>query len=481
MATLLLFALAVTAVAGGGVSGGLSPADASGAARRLFEWRPFLAPFHHVVLHLPIGFVVIAFALELYSLRHPREHLERAISLVLVLSVISALVTIILGLMRGASGGYEARALYLHKWFGVAVGAATLLAWAVHREVMDRPRARWLTHVYRVILVADIAALAIAGHQGGNLTHGSNYLVKNAPHFVKELLDEEPEARAEESAVGQDKVFAEQIQPIFESKCASCHGAQKQKGGYRLDDPAIAVHGGDSGEPAITPGDPFKSNLVRLILLPEEHDEVMPPSGKARLSDEETMTIIRWIQNGAHFASGQAGEESPAKPPASAVAAAGPPPGALSTPVSEPAPAQPAPQPPQRSETAPVMAAVPEKVDFAQHIKPLLEVHCLHCHGPTKQKANLRFDQRASAFAGGRRWGPAIVPGNAEQSPMYRRIAMPPEQDVAEDIMPPPQREFRLTPDEIDLIRRWIDAGAAWPENVTLRERTLAGRPSPPP
>ena len=45
----------------------------------------------------------------------------------------------------------------------------------------------------------------------------------------------------------------------------------------------------------------MKSNLLRLILLPEDHDDVMPPKGKAPLTPEEMLAVSRWIQAGAPF------------------------------------------------------------------------------------------------------------------------------------------------------------------------------------
>lgn len=70
----------------------------------------------------------------------------------------------------------------------------------------------------------------------------------------------------------------------------------KAKGDYRLDDPVVALKGGESEKVAIKPGDPLGSEFVRLILLPPDDDDVMPPKGKEALTGEEVLTIIRWIQ-----------------------------------------------------------------------------------------------------------------------------------------------------------------------------------------
>jgi hypothetical protein len=50
---------------------------------------------------------------------------------------------------------------------------------------------------------------------------------------------------------------------------------------------------------AVVPGDPGKSGLFRMILLPVTHEEVMPPAGKQRLADADILAVFRWIQAGA--------------------------------------------------------------------------------------------------------------------------------------------------------------------------------------
>ena len=142
------------------------------------------------------------------------------------------------------------------------------------------------------------------------MTHGSKYLVENAPEFVRELVDSSPAPGVAAATAAGDgatalnekqRQFVEKVEPILASRCYSCHGAEKQKSGYRLDVPELAVKGGESGKTAIKPGDPLESHLVRLILLPPQHDDVMPPEGKKPLSLEEIMTLVDWIRNGAVF------------------------------------------------------------------------------------------------------------------------------------------------------------------------------------
>ncbi|NDF01397.1 MAG: hypothetical protein EB034_24485 [Verrucomicrobia bacterium] len=284
----------------------------------IFHWRPFLGPFHSVLLHFPIGFVTMAFLVDLYYLWRPKVNVQPVITLMLGLSVATTVLTVVLGLLRATGAEYDPHMLEAHKNFGIAVGVLTVitlgLQWLGYREIAgDAPR-KLLRGSYRVLLLVNIGLLIIAGHEGGNLTHGSNYLTKNAPEFVKSIVEDEPEPVAASATAGneQEKFYVEKIKPLFDTKCLSCHGPEKQKGKYRIDQPAVALKGGDSEKLAVKPGDPFASNLVRLILLPPADDDVMPPAGKGSLTSDEVMNVIRWIQQGAHIPGHKAEEPKPA-------------------------------------------------------------------------------------------------------------------------------------------------------------------------
>ena len=91
--------------------------------------------------------------------------------------------------------------------------------------------------------------------------------------------------------------FEQDIRPVFEAKCAKCHGPEKQKGGYRLDVKSIALTGGEENAPNILPGKSAESPLVKFI-SGEDADMKMPPKGE-RLSSDEIAKIKAWIDAGA--------------------------------------------------------------------------------------------------------------------------------------------------------------------------------------
>jgi N-acyl-D-amino-acid deacylase len=108
-----------------------------------------------------------------------------------------------------------------------------------------------------------------------------------------------------------------------------------------------------------------------------------------------------------------------------------------------------------------------QKVDFAQHIKPLLERSCVACHSGEKPRGLFRVDRRDALLKGGASGEGAVVPGRSDQSPLIDYVSG----NVPESEMPPRARRNRfpaLLPDDIGRLRAWIDQGAEWPEEVTL-------------
>ena len=98
-------------------------------------------------------------------------------------------------------------------------------------------------------------------------------------------------------------------------------------------------------------------------------------------------------------------------------------------------------------------------VVYESDIRPLLEEHCIDCHGAEKQKGGLRLDRKAPAMQGGDSFAPAIVPKKSEESPLIHFVA-----GLDPDLKMPPKGK-RLTPEEIGILRAWIDAGADWPDD----------------
>ncbi|HBE67009.1 MAG TPA: hypothetical protein DDW52_02565 [Planctomycetaceae bacterium] len=95
--------------------------------------------------------------------------------------------------------------------------------------------------------------------------------------------------------------------------------------------------------------------------------------------------------------------------------------------------------------------ALANEVDFRTEIRPLLNEHCVACHGGVKQAADLSFiNEDTAAYV--------VEPGDAEASYMLERVLS----DDPDEVMPPPEHGRKLNAAEVDLLRRWINQGARW-------------------
>jgi hypothetical protein len=101
--------------------------------------------------------------------------------------------------------------------------------------------------------------------------------------------------------------------------------------------------------------------------------------------------------------------------------------------------------------------------DFARDVRPILSSHCFKCHGQDEgsRKGGLRLDSREAALAAGKSGELGVVPGNSAASEIIERIFSSAEDDV----MPPPSAKHPLTQAQKDILRRWVDGGAAYAEH----------------
>lgn len=249
----------------------------------------FVGRFHLVLLHLPIGLLLAAFLFEMDYLWRRRAWCGRFAGQLLILGAATACLTAIAGLLLSLEPGYAPADIATHKWLGIAAAVG-----AAGAALIRRFRAAWAKAAYWSLFAQMIVCTVLAGHAGGELTHGEGFLVRYFPDW----LASSTASRTAVSSVG-DSPFETEIQPILEGNCQSCHGPQRQSGGLRLDSLAAATSGGKSGFPAIVPGKALESELVRRVLLSRNHDETMPPSSKPAMSDEDIMALIRWINGGA--------------------------------------------------------------------------------------------------------------------------------------------------------------------------------------
>ncbi|MFP6854709.1 MAG: DUF1549 domain-containing protein, partial [Opitutales bacterium] len=105
------------------------------------------------------------------------------------------------------------------------------------------------------------------------------------------------------------------------------------------------------------------------------------------------------------------------------------------------------------------IAAIPEVVNFNRDIRPILSSKCFHCHGPSEKsrKAKLRLDLEKSVFAE-RDGVKVVVPGSLQNSELWHRVTS----KDPDEIMPPTESKKTLTPQDVAILKKWIEQGAKW-------------------
>lgn len=256
----------------------------------------FFGRFHPLIVHLPIGFLMLAGIMEIAS-RYPKyKAIEAAIPFTLLLGTISALAACIFGFMLANDGGYNQEALDLHQNSGIILTAIAAVAYLIKAELIKVP-----IKAYYGSLIVTMALLGSTGHLGGNLTHGSTYLTQHLPDPVKKIAGikiQEKRERREIAHLDSALVFEDVIQPMLDLRCISCHNTDKMKGDLLLTSFEDMMKGGEEGNTIIA-GDPVKSELFHRITLNHEDEEFMPPEGKTPLTDDQVEIIKWWIENGA--------------------------------------------------------------------------------------------------------------------------------------------------------------------------------------
>jgi uncharacterized membrane protein len=248
----------------------------------------FIGRFHPLWVHLPIGFLIIAVLLKGYVVLGKKPFLAEAVNFTLLLGTISALIAALLGFLLSRSGGYESDLLDIHLVAGWTTVLLAGIAWWVNKNEHRFPKKLNYSVLGFLILV-----LSITGHFGGSLTHGEDYLTAYAPFWEKQKESTQRVLATIEEA----EVFADVIQPILRSKCQSCHRPGKSKGELNMVSYETLLKGGENG-PVINSLVGGKSELIRRVTLPEDHDDFMPSEGKKPLTEEEIQWITWWIEKG---------------------------------------------------------------------------------------------------------------------------------------------------------------------------------------
>jgi uncharacterized membrane protein len=248
------------------------------------NWEQFLGRFHPLVVHVPIGLLVLVPLLEVAGSMRPA--LREAAGFVLALALASCLIAVSLGFLLAYGSGDAGTGVTRHLWGGVVLTIVVLMC------LLARPQSQMKSagYPYPTLLVCMLIALVWTADQGGSLTHGSNYLTQYMPTGMKRVLGS--------GAVPSASFYDKRIHPILDANCASCHAEGQAKGGLRMDSYELLMKGGQDGS-VIVAGSSTMSVLFQRITLPPDHKQFMPAEGKPPLQPEEIAWIKAWIDQGA--------------------------------------------------------------------------------------------------------------------------------------------------------------------------------------
>mgnify|MGYP000223639458 CR=1 FL=1 len=404
----------------------------------------FFGNFHPLILHLPIGSLIGLFCLELINFFKPELKLENANKLLLWFSALSILPAVIFGFFLASSGGYNDEVLSYHKWLGwstafISIWLLTLRLWAYSQTKKQ-------VKLYQLVLFVNVLLLSMAGHYGGSLTHGSNYLTKEMPGSLKNLLGvEKSESETmlsdieelKESSESTDAIiinraimFADSIHPIMDNNCFECHNANKQKGDLRLDNINWKMANAETVKK-------WKSVYTEI------NEGNMPPEEEEPLSNQAKESILTWISSSLDSVKPEVIEQVAIIEKEEAAI---------------------------EKEMERLAVLTKEKLasknnsetslKYVNEIQPILNKYCYQCHGSKKQKGDIRLDiLNADMIHGGdaEKWHSALDEINAGNMP--------------------PKKKEQLTEEESRLVVDWItnnldkaaDAKSTTNKSVTRR------------
>jgi uncharacterized membrane protein len=245
----------------------------------------FFGRLHPLIVHLPIGFLVLAAIMDIASYFKRFSSFKEAVPFVLLLGAIAASFACLLGWLLSTAGDYNTNILEKHKYTGIATAVLSFAMFYLTTPHFNR-FVQISSKLFSILMVALLGLMSFSGHQGGSLTHGTEYLTLNILTKKK---------RIPPTTVDVAFVYEDVIEPLLEKKCAQCHGGSKIKGELKMGSLADLLKGGKSG-PAITPKDLLKSELFHRITLDPEDEDFMPSDGKTPLTQNEVEILKWWIE-----------------------------------------------------------------------------------------------------------------------------------------------------------------------------------------
>lgn len=227
--------------------------------------------WHPLMLHFPIVLLVVAVYVSLVH-----KKISHAL---LTLATITALITAITGFFLSLGSSDKGPILFWHQWLGAGLALLTALWYWLDSQELGQHK------VTKGLQLSIVLATVLAGHFGGMITHGEDFLALPSSNSF-EKIPENP------------IIYKHIVAQIVDDKCASCHNPNKQKGEYTMNSLKDLIKGGKTGK-AIDLEHPKDSELLKRLHLPRADEEHMPPEDKKQLTSTEVQLIEEWIRLGA--------------------------------------------------------------------------------------------------------------------------------------------------------------------------------------
>ncbi len=235
--------------------------------------------FHPLILHLPIGLILITVLIYVFRNKFTGEPGE-VISLLLHIGALTAVLSALFGIFLSKEGGYDEALLSNHRWAGVGISILSALLAAIYNPGKKFP-------AFTAMILLMVPLLVAGSHYGAVLTHGEDYLniASETKRIPKVITD-------------STTIFDAVVEPVLQTKCYSCHNDKKAKGQLVMTSLVKLLEGGKNGKLWV-PGDPLNSHIIQRVSLEEDNKKHMPPRGKPQLSEGEITLLSEWIRKGA--------------------------------------------------------------------------------------------------------------------------------------------------------------------------------------
>jgi len=249
----------------------------------------FIGRLHPLILHLPIGILLIAFLMEWMSRKEKYNSFTPAVGFAIQVGMWSAIFAAISGYLLSWEGAYDEVILTRHKYLGIATAVISVVVYFLHQ----RKKSKFGQNFYLPIFGILMLLIGITGHLGGSLSHGSEFL-------TEPFSDKKESKDVLSSNLDSAFIFQDLIQPIFISKCIRCHNESKIKGDLLMSTIEGIQKGGRTGL-FFEAKNPKNSLFLKRVHLPLNEKKHMPPKGKKQLTKDEIELLEWWISEGGSF------------------------------------------------------------------------------------------------------------------------------------------------------------------------------------